>query len=56
MTWSTWKKTAYTAFVLERAIIAPSSGIGKQSFYLNEQTIFYSPDQLEKSHSNGAWH
>jgi hypothetical protein len=38
--------------VLERAIIAPSSGIG-QSFYLNEQTIFFSLDQLEKKHSTG---
>jgi hypothetical protein len=48
MTCSTWKKTAYAAFALKRAIIAPRMGIGKQSFYLNEQTIFDSPDQLEK--------
>ena len=48
MTWSTWKKTAYAAFVLERAIIAPSSGIGKQSFYLKEQIICVSWINLRK--------
>jgi hypothetical protein len=53
MTWSTWKKTTYAAFALKRAIIAPSSGIGKQSFYLKEQTIYFSLDQLEKRHSTG---
>ena len=42
------EKTAYAAFALKRAIIAPRTGIGKQSFYLKEQTIFYSLDQLEK--------
>jgi hypothetical protein len=40
--------------VLKRAIIAPSSGIGKQSFYLNEQTIFFSLDQLEKKAGDGG--
>jgi hypothetical protein len=48
MTWSTWKKTAYAAFVLERAIIAPSSGIGKQSFYLKEQIIYVAGINLRK--------
>jgi hypothetical protein len=56
MSWSTWKKTAYAAFALKRAIIAPSSGIGKQSFYLKEQTIFYSLDQLEKRRPMAARH
>jgi hypothetical protein len=56
MTYSTCKKTAYAAFALKRAIIAPSSGIGKQFFYLNEQTIFYSPDHFEKKHSTAARH
>jgi hypothetical protein len=43
MTCSTWKKTAYATFALKRAIIAPESGVGKQSFYLNEQTICIGP-------------
>ena len=42
------EKTAYAAFALKRAIIAPRKGIGKQSFLPYEQTIFYSLDQLEK--------
>ena len=42
------EKTAYAAFALKRAIIAPSSGIGKQSFYLKEQIICVSWINLRK--------
>jgi hypothetical protein len=42
------EKTAYAAFALERAIIAPSSGIGKQSFYLKEQNIYVAWINLRK--------
>jgi len=48
------KKTACAAFALKRAIIAPSSGIGKQFFYLLEQTIFYSWINLRKSFEMAA--
>jgi hypothetical protein len=41
---------------LKRAIIAPNTGIGKQSFLSYEQTIFYSLDQLEKKRPMTAWH
>ena len=42
------KKTAYAGFALKRAIIAPSSGIGKQSFYLKEQNIYVAGINLRK--------
>ena len=42
------EKTAYAAFALKRAIIAPNSGIGKQSFYLKEQIICVSWINLRK--------
>jgi hypothetical protein len=42
------EKTAYAAFALKRAIIAPSSGIGKQSFYLKEQNIYVAWINLRK--------
>jgi len=42
------EKTAYAAFALKRAIIAPNSGIGKQSFYLKQQNIYVSRINLRK--------
>ena len=43
------EKTAYTASALKRAIIAPNTGIGKQSFYLKEQIIYVAGINLRKS-------
>jgi hypothetical protein len=42
------EKTADAAFALKRAIIAPNSGIGKQSFYLKEQIIYVAWINLRK--------